>query len=487
MRGINAPGRTFGRRYAIALGVVVALAIASIVAVNVLIDQKLSTVKRVNLQLASSPSDGGNYLLIGSDTRAFITNPNDQKAFGSQTGNDGQRSDTIMILHAQPSTGRSLLVSIPRDLWVHIPGQGMAKINAAFNNGPQKVVDTVAADFGVPIHHYVEVNFDTFRRLVDAVGTVPVLFPAPARDALSGLNVVFPGCNHMNGPAALSYVRSRHLEVYDGATRSWKSVDAVPDIGRIGRQQAFLRQIAAVALNHALSNPFSANSLVDNVVSELKLDNSFARADLFNLVAAFQGVNPNDPNRVQTTTLPWKTGPTVQGQDVLYLKQPDADQVLAQLRDFSGSGSPSTSSGSSGSSAASPPSIPTSSVRVRVLNASGTAGAASRTLSTLQSNGFANGGTGNDPRGRITSTEIRYRSSGAAAAHLLATYVPSAQLVVDNSITGADTVLVLGRSFSGVPAPNRAAAPGASTGKASTAPAATTPQPGSLAPVPGGC
>jgi len=468
----------------VALGVVVAVVIGSIVAINVLIDQKLSTVTRVHLQLASAPSDGGNYLLIGSDTRAFIKNPNDQRAFGSQASNDGQRSDTMMILHAEPGAGRSLLVSIPRDLWVRIPGQGMAKINAAFNTGPQKVVDTIAADFNVPIQHYVEVDFDTFRKLVDAVGTVPVLFPAPARDALSGLNAAYPGRYHLDGPAALSYVRSRHMEVYDTATRTWKSVDAVPDIGRIGRQQVFLRQIASVALNHALSNPLSANSLVDKVISELKLDDSFGRGDLFNLVDAFQNVNPNDQSHVQTTTLPWKTGPTVQGQDVLYLKQPEADQVLAQLRDFSGSGSSSTTSGSSG---AGTPNIPTSSVRVRVLNASGTAGAAGRTLTTLQGSGFASGGTGNDPRGRINSTEIRYRSSGAAAARLLATYVPSAQLVVDNSITGADTILVLGRSFSGVTTPSRAPATATTPSRTNTAPTATAPQPGSLAPIPGGC
>lgn len=485
MRASRAQRRGFFRRYAVALGVVVALVIGSVVAINVLIDQKLSSVTRVHLQLASAPSDGGNYLLIGSDTRAFVKNPGDQQAFGSQAANDGQRSDTMMILHAEPGSGRSLLVSIPRDLWVKIPGQGMAKINAAFNNGPQKVIDTLAANFNVPIQHYVEVNFDTFRKLVDAVGTVPVYFPAPARDALSGLNAAYPGCYHFDGPAALSYVRSRHLEVYDAATRTWKSADAVPDIGRIGRQQTFLRQIASVALNHALSNPLSANSLVDKVIAELKLDDGFARGDLFNLVDAFQSVNPNDPTKVQTTTLPWKTGPTQQGQDVLYLKQPDADTVLAQLRDFSGSGSSSTGSGASSSSDASTPSVAASSVRVRVLNASGTGGAAARTLATLQRDGFADGGSGNDPRGRISSTEIRYRSSGAAAARLLATYVPSAQLVVDSSVTASDVVLVLGRSFAGVSAPSRAPTP-ATAPKSGATPAAA-PQPGSLAPVPGGC
>jgi len=181
----------------------IALVVGSFVAINVLISQKLSTVTRVHLQLASAPSGGANYLLIGSDTRAFVSNPADQNAFGNQAGNQGQRSDTMMILHAEPGAGRSLLVSVPRDLWVNIPGQGMQKINAAFDSGPQKVVDTISADFGVPIQHYVEVNFDTFRKVVDAVGTVPVYFPAPARDALSGLNAAYPGCYHFNGAAAL--------------------------------------------------------------------------------------------------------------------------------------------------------------------------------------------------------------------------------------------------------------------------------------------
>ena len=102
----------------------------------------LSGVRTVPPQLAPGPSDGGNYLRIGSDTRACVNNPGDRAAFVTQTGNQGQRSDTMMILHAEPGAGRSLLVSIPRDLWVKIPGQGMAKNNDAFNTGPQKVVDT---------------------------------------------------------------------------------------------------------------------------------------------------------------------------------------------------------------------------------------------------------------------------------------------------------------------------------------------------------
>ena len=73
-------------------------------------------------------------------------------------------------------------MSFPRDLWVDIPGQGSAKINAAFNGGPQLLVETIKQDFNIPISHYLEVDFAGFRDIVNAIGTVPVYFPTPASD-----------------------------------------------------------------------------------------------------------------------------------------------------------------------------------------------------------------------------------------------------------------------------------------------------------------
>ena len=463
-------GASFGRRYALALGVSVVLVVTVIVGVELLVSQKLASVPKVNLQLAAAPSGGANYLLVGSDTRAFVSNPADQAAFGSEAGNQGQRSDTIMVLHTE-SSGRSLLVSIPRDLWVNIPGQGMAKINAAFDVSPQKLVDTITADLNVPINHYVAVNFDTFRKIVDAVGSVPVYFPAAARDSFSDLNIPAPGCYQLNGAQALSFVRSRDTQVLDPTTQQWKILDAVPDIGRIGRQQAFVREIAKVAMDAVLSDPLKATSLVDSVTSDLTLDNGFSRSDLFNLVDAFRAVNPQDPSQVQTATLPWQTGPTQQGQDVLYLRQPAADQVLASLRDFSGGGATS-----GGSSALAP-----SSVHVRVLNGSGVNGAAATTLAALEKDGFVGAGTANNPSGQIPTSEIRYPTGNAAAASLLGTYDPGAHLVVDDAVASGTVEFVLGRAFTGLITPTTAAPSSPST------PATPAPQPGSLAPVPGGC
>ncbi|HEX5095715.1 MAG TPA: LCP family protein, partial [Acidimicrobiia bacterium] len=83
--------------------------------------------------------DGGNFLLIGSDTRAFVSDSADEQHFGDPSEQTGQRSDTIMVAHLDPKTKTGLLVSFPRDLWVDVPGLGHAKINAAFNEGPERV------------------------------------------------------------------------------------------------------------------------------------------------------------------------------------------------------------------------------------------------------------------------------------------------------------------------------------------------------------
>ncbi len=121
-----------------------------------------------------------NYLIVGSDSRAFVEDGTDQAAFGSESDTGPARSDTLMVLHTEGD--QAYAVSFPRDLWVQIPGKGMSKINSAYNDGPQKVVDMLKADFNLDINHYLEVNFVAFERLVDAIGTVGVYFPAPTRD-----------------------------------------------------------------------------------------------------------------------------------------------------------------------------------------------------------------------------------------------------------------------------------------------------------------
>lgn len=462
-----APRRTtsFAGRVAFAIFLVVAIVAGGFVLVNVLVTSKLGKAERVDLVLAESPSGGGgNYLMIGSDTRAFTSeDPLDPQRFGEA---GGQRSDTIMVLHIDPDADRALLVSFPRDLWVDIPGRGEAKLNAAFNEGPQSVVDTITNDFGVPIHHYVEVNFESFRQIVDAIGTVPVYFPAPARDLFSTLAVSFPGCVELDGSAALAFVRARHLELFNVATNEWEDADAIPDIGRIGRQQALLRVIGQQAMDASLTNPFTANEIADAAISQLRLDQSFGRNDAFALADGF-AAGEDEPGPA-TLVIP-TTGATREGQSVL-LPTGDAEAVLAQLRDFD----------TVVASAASGDAVP-SATRIRVLNGSGAEGAAAEALADFTNQGFIGAGTGNaDERG---VSEIRYASGEDEKAALIASLVRGpVEQVEDDSITGADVVLVLGAQFEGITRSTISAAAPAD------APAATlAPQPASLAPIPGGC
>ena len=137
-----------------------------------------------------------NFLLVGSDSRANI-DPDDPNigAFGSESEVGGQRSDTIMVLRIDPASERAR-----RSCRSHATcgcrsraRGGKQRINTAFSRGPDVLVATLQQNFGIPIQHFVEVDFAGFKGLVDAVGGVPVYFENPARDKNTGLNIPVAG------------------------------------------------------------------------------------------------------------------------------------------------------------------------------------------------------------------------------------------------------------------------------------------------------
>jgi LCP family protein required for cell wall assembly len=188
-----------------------ALVTTGVVAANRYIGDQLERIPRVDVHVATRDGAGANLLLIGSDSRSFVADPEQQQAFGDEGDTGPARSDTIIVLHADGP--RSFAVSFPRDLWVDIPGRGGAKINAAFNDGPQRIVDTLRSNYHLPIHHYLEVDFATFQGIVDALGSVPVYVPSPSRDLVTGFFAPVPGCVALAGDQALAYVRLRAMEV----------------------------------------------------------------------------------------------------------------------------------------------------------------------------------------------------------------------------------------------------------------------------------
>ena len=149
--------RVLSGRYLIAFGVALAVMIAGVVAVNEVISSKVAGVQRVKVNVAPAPAQGANYLILGCATpRAARPGPGTcSDVNGSQSLQDRVNSDTMMVVHVEPNQKRLLIVSFPRDLWVNIPGIGMAKIDAALGAGANTTIQTLQDDFGIPINHYV--------------------------------------------------------------------------------------------------------------------------------------------------------------------------------------------------------------------------------------------------------------------------------------------------------------------------------------------
>jgi LCP family protein required for cell wall assembly len=440
--------RAFGRRYVIALVTTFVLVTAGIVVGNVAIDDALSDIQRVGgLELPEGPGEAGNYLVIGSDARDFVETEGQAESFGTEADTGPPKSDTLMIVHIDPDAKTSLLVSLPRDLIVDIPGHGEDTINAAFNDGPQKVVDTIKANFDVDVNHYVEVNFTAFVGIVDAIGDIPVYFPAPARDEYSGLNITTPGCIALDGTQALEYVRARHLEYFDQQSGEWTDASPRADLDRITRQQNFIRRLAAAAAAKAGSNPLTAYEIADATIPKLKIDEHLSKQDIFRLVNTFRKVNPNDDSALEMITIPNEPSDEYEGKVVL--KQPDASQVLARLRTF----------GASEEDDDVDPKLLPSQVRVRVLNGTGINQLASSTLTALQDYSFAPAGVGDT--NRLAATEIHYRPGHEDKAKLVRRYLGGVgDRVADDSISDADVVVKLARDFDGVVAPDGSKAQG---------------------------
>lgn len=275
-------------------------------------------------------------LAVGSDTRNL--GAGNSAAFGNDSTVTGQRSDTIMLIRVVPATSSVAILSIPRDLLVPIAGMGTTRVNAAFNSGPNLLVQTLTSDLGIKINHFIVLNFYTFTKIADSLGGVYQYFPAPARDAYSLLNVP-AGCVLLKGANALGFVRSRHYEYYlDG---SWQ-YQLVPesDLGRIERQQDFIKLALKKAEHTGLTNLGTLSSVITGIASSLTVDSNFSTSLMFRLAATFRHTNVNGIAN-------W-TYPTVNSVEVPGALDPVPSEDEAMISQFlhyglpSSGGSPST-------------------------------------------------------------------------------------------------------------------------------------------------
>lgn len=350
-----------------------------------------------------------NILLIGNETRAGITNPNEIQAFGSPQQLSGSLSDVIMIAHLDPAHDSVSILSIPRDLFVPMPAGSPVgayqKIDAALNdgiNGPDNLIQAITDDLGIPINHYIELKFDGLENVVNALGGISEDFPERVYDLESGLNIQATGCVHLNGSQALALVRARHLQ-YDppgdsAPVTAWP-YDPESDLSRIVRDHVFLRVLASTAISQGLTDPLKLNAFLGAIINQLVMDPGL-KDQIVNVATHYRHVNPNS---VPELTLPITTVSNYHYQgydvgDVDFPAQPADDQVIAQ---WDGRALPT-------------PKPPT---QVAVYNLGGGHNLAANTASALQADGLNTTVAGDSPvPAEPTETLVEYPPTSLAQA-----------------------------------------------------------------------
>ena len=298
------PSRRFVGRALIAGVVTVALAVGGFVIATREVNGRIDHVKRVTLPAGTLDRSNLRYpmtmLVVGSDSRAFVSDPAEEQAFGSAKDAGGQRSDVMMLVRLLKD--RTDVVSLPRDLMVPDGVGGTRQLNSFFDDGPAALIAAITTNFDVPIDHYVQVDFRAFIKVVDAVGGVRMNAPERVRDTYSGLDLAGAGCTTFDGDHALALVRSRHLEIFDG-TR-WVDGSGHADLDRIARQQRFV--LALLAQTHAAvaADPTRAIRMADAVTRSLVVDSEMSRDTILDLVRRFRADGPSSWNFATIPVVP---------------------------------------------------------------------------------------------------------------------------------------------------------------------------------------
>lgn len=368
-----------------------------------------------------------NFLITGVDS----ADGTEQE--GERTEVTGVRPDVIMVVRVDPGEGAARILSLNRDLWVDIPGQGRNKLNATMGYGeeasPALLVETIRANFQIEINHYVQVDFAGFQDLVDHIGGVRLYLSSPVRDGNSGLNQPDPGCVMLDRDQALAYVRSRALQYLDPDTGEW-TTDPTADLGRTSRQQELIRQLLSRAIERGARNPATLARMVETGVGNIVLDENTTPQDLIALGRSFRDF---DPGLLRTDSLP-VADRFVGGAEVLELIEAPAQPILEQYRITDevpdGDLDPAT-------------------VTVRVLNGTGRSGQGAEITGALEGVGFRSIPPG-DETSRPMRTEVRYPVGEEDRALSVARYLLADPVLVPTSwisditvVTGPDLVTVL--------------------------------------------
>jgi LCP family protein required for cell wall assembly len=424
--------RRLGPRLAVTLNVALVVGLLTAVGGVGFLHVRLAAVPRVDLADSLDDEPDGdsaqNFLLVGTDSAAGL-DPDDPVTNGRE--DLGVLADTIMVLRVDPDSPQAQLLSLPRDLYLDVPGAGEQKLNSALSIGGQEaLISTIQDNLGIPIHHYLQVDFRGFKELVAAIDGVPFFFDTPVRDTATGLFVGHRGCVTLGPDQALAYARSRHLEYREGD--EWIS-DGTADLGRISRQQDFIRRALARTVSEGLANPLLLGDVLGVASDAALLDDGMGVDEFVQLGRKFRGI---DDDTLQTLTLD-VSDDTVDGSAILRLQDTEAnDRKIGIFRGQAGSGSQQAPE-----------------IGVIVLNGTGTDGQAGEIADGLDRLGFdTSPGTGDAENSDFGHSVVRYTSGNEAQARFVAAQIEGGADVeeVDSIEGGADVAVVTGDDIDGV-------------------------------------
>jgi LCP family protein required for cell wall assembly len=394
---------------------------------------------------APAPDKATDILLVGLDSRTDAhDNPLPREVLAQLRAgdNEGELTDTMILVRIPNDGQHAVAISLPRDLYVELPdGYGKHKLNSAFARaksateerlvaqgadpasvramsvaaGRKELLEAVRDLTGVGIDHYAEINLLGFVLLTDGVGGVPVCLRAPVHDRFSGAN--FPaGPQLISGPDALAFVRQRH-----GLPRG--------DLDRIVRQQAYLASLANKILTAGtLANPSRIRQLVNAVQQSLVLDDGF---DVLDFATRMRGLTAGN---VAFETVPvLGDGESDTDGAVLNVDPEAVRSFVAQAVD------PSARAAAGPATAAA--------ITVDVFNAAAVAGLARSVSEQLIEQGFAEGAVGNSPA--RTSSVVRYPTGDEDAGRLVADALGGLPIEEDADLSPGTVRVYLGKNYAG--------------------------------------
>ncbi|KRV48733.1 LytR family transcriptional regulator [Wenjunlia vitaminophila] len=383
--------------------------------------------------------EGVTFLLAGVDRRDEISRDERRKLHvGGEACNC---TDALMLVHISADRSRVSVVSLPRDSYVSFPphdepdgtrnARHRGKINAAYSHGgPALTVATVERATGIHINHYLELDFLSFTRTVDALGGVEVCTMTPLKDEYAGLDLP-AGTSTVDGSGALRYVRARH-------------VGSLSDFGRMERQQHFFAQVMRkLSSSGVLANPARLTAAVDGILGSVRADRSLTSGDLVELGAAMRHFSLSGSEFVSVPVADEDyRGDPHWGSAVLWDQQ-RSRELFAKIREDR----PLTS-GRPGKKTRLVPIDPRS-IRVQVINGSGRTGLGARTDGALRRSGFATTGLPRNGERDAQRTLITFDPRWDRSARSLAAALPGAQL---RAVRGHGPVLdvTIGHEFQGV-------------------------------------